>query len=140
MPHAFGRVWELYRPWENAAFTQFEGRPLWGARTGLVSYWVLGALAIPGFWFVNRRGLSLIPLLAQLILVTGISAFAYGSVRFRLPAEVVIVSLAALTIDTGIRWLQHRRAIRTGSRRSARVTASVFVPTSRHVVALQGPW
>lgn len=103
-----GRVWELYRPWENAAFTQFEGRPLWGARAGLVSYWVLAALAIPGFFFVHRRRLSIIPLIAQIILVTGIAAFAYGSVRFRLPAEVVIVALAALTLDTAVRWVIDR--------------------------------
>lgn len=115
-----GRVWELYRPWENAAFTQFEGRPLWGARAGLVSYWVLAAIAIPGFFIVSRRGLTLIPLLSQIALVTAISAFAYGSVRFRLPAEVVIVSLAALTIDTWIRWVTDRR--------------------SRRVVALEAPW
>ncbi|MGZ4688504.1 MAG: ArnT family glycosyltransferase [Acidimicrobiia bacterium] len=105
-----GRVWELYRPWENAAFTQFEGRPLWGARTGLVSYWVLAVLAIPGFVFVHRRGLTIIPLVAQVVLVTAIAMFAYGSVRFRLPAEVVIVSLAALTINTGFEWVSNRRS------------------------------
>lgn len=104
-----GRVWELYRPWENAAFTQFEGRPLWGAKAGLVSYWVLAVLAIPGFFFVHRRGLSVIPLVAQIVLVIGIAAFAYGSVRFRLPAEVVIVALSALTVDTAIRWIADRR-------------------------------
>lgn len=105
----FGRVWELYRPWENAAFTQFEGRPLWGAHAGLISYWVLGLLAIPGFFVVHRRGLTLIPLLSQLVLVTAIALFAYGSVRFRLPAEVVIVSLSALTLDAAYRWFRNRR-------------------------------
>lgn len=103
-----GRVWELFRPWENASYTQFEGRPLWGSRAGLFSYYLLAALAIPGFFFVHRRGLTLIPLVAQLLLVTAISAFAYGSVRFRLPAEVVIVSLAALTLHTAFRWCRDR--------------------------------
>jgi 4-amino-4-deoxy-L-arabinose transferase-like glycosyltransferase len=104
-----GRVWEVFRPWQNASFTQFEGRPLWGARAGLFSYYALALLAIPGFWFVHRRRLTLIPLLAQVVLVCAIAAYAYGSVRFRLPAEVVIVALAALTIDTGIRWFTSRR-------------------------------
>ncbi len=104
-----GREWEMYRPWENAAFTQFEGRPLWGARAGLVSYWVLAAIAIPGAFVVHRRGLTLIPLLSQIVLVTAIAAIAYGSVRFRLPAEVVIVSLAALSIDTAFSWATERR-------------------------------
>jgi hypothetical protein len=104
-----GREWELFRPWENAAYTQFEGRPIWGAKAGLVSYWILAVIAIPGVFFVHRRGLTLIPLLSQIVLVTAIAAIAYGSVRFRLPAEVVIVALAALTIDTGIDWLAKRR-------------------------------
>src|SRR4029079_17157958 len=98
-----GRVWEVFRPWQNASYTQFEGRPLWGARAGLFSYYALALLAIPGFWLVHKRRLTLIPLSAQLVLVCAIAAYAYGSVRFRLPAEVVIVALAALTIDTGIR-------------------------------------
>jgi 4-amino-4-deoxy-L-arabinose transferase-like glycosyltransferase len=105
-----GRVWEVFRPWQNASFTQFEGRPLWGARAGLFSYYALALLAIPGFWFVHRRRLTLIPLIAQLVLVCAIAAYAYGSVRFRLPAEVVLVALAALTIDTGIRRLTTRRS------------------------------
>lgn len=104
-----GRVWELYRPWENASFTQFEGRPLWGSRAGLFSYYVLAVLAIPAFWVVRRRGLTLIPLVAQLVLVCAIVTYAYGSVRFRLPAEVVIVSLAAVSIDTALRWIVRRR-------------------------------
>ena len=104
-----GRVWELYRPWENASFTQFEGRPLWGSRAGLFSYYALAAIAIPGFWLVHRRGLTLIPLVAQLVLVCAIVTYAYGSVRFRLPAEVVIVSLAAMSIDAAIRWFTGRR-------------------------------
>jgi hypothetical protein len=104
-----GRVWEVFRPWQNASYTQFEGRPLWGSRAGLFSYYVLALLAIPGFWLVRRRGLTLIPLLSQIVLVCAIVIYAYGSVRFRLPAEVVIVALAALTIDTGIRWFANRR-------------------------------
>ncbi len=116
-----GRVWELYRPWENAAFTQFEGRPLWGARAGLVSYWVLGVLTIPGFFLVHRRGLSLIPLLSQLVLVTAIALFAYGSVRFRLPAEVVIASVSALTLDTAYDWFKDRRAAGFESQKSGTI-------------------
>jgi 4-amino-4-deoxy-L-arabinose transferase-like glycosyltransferase len=104
-----GRVWEVFRPWQNASYTQFEGRPLWGARAGLFSYYALALLAIPGFWFVRKRGLTLIPLVAQLVLVCAIVVYAYGSVRFRLPAEVVIVALAALTIDTAVRWFTDRR-------------------------------
>jgi 4-amino-4-deoxy-L-arabinose transferase-like glycosyltransferase len=104
-----GRVWEVFRPWQNASYTQFEGRPLWGSRAGLFSYYALALLAIPGFWLVRRRGLTLIPLLSQIVLVCAIVVYAYGSVRFRLPAEVVIVALAALTIDTGIRWFANRR-------------------------------
>ena len=103
-------MWELYRPWENAAFTQFEGPTALGrARPGSSRTGCSRCSRSPGSFFVHRRGLTLIPLLAQIVLVTAISAIAYGSVRFRLPAEVVIVSLAALTIDTAVGWVARRR-------------------------------
>lgn len=107
-----GRVWEVYSPFQNAAFTGFEGRTLADARAGLFSYWVLAPLALVGGWFVHRRGITLIPLLAQVLLVTFTVATVYGSVRFRLPAEVVIVSLAAVTIDVGITALSSSRSAR----------------------------
>jgi 4-amino-4-deoxy-L-arabinose transferase-like glycosyltransferase len=120
-----GRVWEVFRPWQNASFTQFEGRPLWGARAGLFSYYALALLAIPGFWFAHKRRLTLIPLIAQLVLVCAIAAYAYGSVRFRLPAEVVLVALAALTIDTGIRRVTNRRESPTAGGLEAAQTGTV---------------
>jgi hypothetical protein len=94
-----GRIWEVYRPWQNARLATVEGRPLWAARAGLVAYWVLAPLAIYGLVVVRRRGTTLVPLLAQLALVTLTAITAYGVVRFRLPAEVVIVASAAVGLD-----------------------------------------
>lgn len=107
-----GRVWEVFRPWQNAVFTGFEGRTRPDARAGLLSYWALAPLAVVGAWLVRRRGVTLVPLVAQVVLVTVTVATVYGSVRFRLPAEVVIASLAAVAIDVGVAALSRAWATR----------------------------
>ena len=48
---------------------------------------------------LRRRRAVVWPLLVPFALVTLISAFGYGTIRFRVPAEVSIVVLAAVAID-----------------------------------------
>ncbi len=97
-----GRVWEVYRPFQNARLSTVDGRPLRVARFGLFAFWLIVPLAAIGGVLAFRRRLTLIPLLSQVVLVTFVSATAYGAVRFRVPAEVALIALAALALDAGL--------------------------------------
>ena len=93
-----GRQWDVFRPWQNAEFAPIEGRDKNGARLGLITYYALVAAGINGVRVLWRRRITLLPLGAQIASVTITSAFAYGTVRFRAPAEPVLCLLAAVGI------------------------------------------
>ena len=94
-----GRVWDLYRPWENARLSTVEGRNLWVARAGLICYYLLLPLAAFGALTLRRRGVPLLPLSGMIILVTVTAIYAYGATRFRIPSEIALVVLAAVALD-----------------------------------------
>ncbi len=97
-----GRVWDVYHPIQNARLSTVEGRPPHLVRPALYFYWaVLGVAAIGGVVLYRRR-VTLIPLVAQLVMVTFIAASAYGAVRFRIPAEVALIVLAGVALDAGL--------------------------------------
>jgi 4-amino-4-deoxy-L-arabinose transferase-like glycosyltransferase len=93
-----GRTWSLYAPRQVAALSQGEGRPYGLSLVGVLAFWLLAALAIFGALRL-RRDPVLVPLLGPFVLVTIVAAAFYGAVRFRVPAEVPLVVLAALGID-----------------------------------------
>ena len=103
-----GRVWEVYRPFQNAEMTRIDGRPLEVARLGLYAFWLLVPTAIAGGFVLRRRRVSLLPLVAMVLLVTATAATAYGGVRFRIPAEVAMIAAAGVAIDAGISRLRGR--------------------------------
>ena len=94
-----GRLWGLYRPIETARDNQFEGRPMWVSVAGLVMFVPLAAFAVAGLVTLRRRRVPLIPLLAPIVIVTLMAAAFYGLIRFRVPAEVSLVALAAVALD-----------------------------------------
>lgn len=104
-----GRVWSAFRPFQDPIVTG-EARPLWVSRAGWAMYWVLVVLAGGGLVMLRRRGVPVLPLLAPVVVVTLVAAFFYGNVRFRAPAEVSIVVLAAVTLDALVRRHLGRRA------------------------------
>ncbi|MFO7590738.1 MAG: glycosyltransferase family 39 protein [Acidimicrobiia bacterium] len=94
-----GRVWGIFRPVQTLRFSEFEGRSHAPAMSGLVMYWILAGLAIGGVVVQRRRRALVWPLLVPVALVTLIAAVGYGTIRFRVPAEVSIVVLAAIALD-----------------------------------------
>jgi 4-amino-4-deoxy-L-arabinose transferase-like glycosyltransferase len=95
-----GRVWDVYRPFQNADYGSFfEGRQHTWSRVGLWVYYVLLALGAWGAVQLRRRGRTLIVLGAPFVLVTLTAALAYGLSRFRIPADIALVVLAAVGID-----------------------------------------
>jgi 4-amino-4-deoxy-L-arabinose transferase-like glycosyltransferase len=107
-----GRLWDIYRPFETARTEVLDGRPIWASWSGLGVFWVLVPLAYVGV-VLKRRGRRQWPLLVPVGLVTALAATTYGGTRFRAPAEVSIIVLAAVGLDAGWRSVSRRRTVRT---------------------------
>jgi peptidoglycan/LPS O-acetylase OafA/YrhL/4-amino-4-deoxy-L-arabinose transferase-like glycosyltransferase len=91
-----GREWELFRPLQNAQFAAIEGRSVRVSQVGLAMYWLMVPFAAFGAYGLWRRKVPILPLGAQLVSVTITAAYAYGTTRFRAPAELVLCVLAAV--------------------------------------------
>lgn len=94
-----GRVWSVYAPGQMASYNVGEGREEWVSWLGFATFWILVPLAIVGARNLRRHRTPLWPLVAQMVLVTVTATLVYGLVRFRVPAEVAIVVLAAVGIE-----------------------------------------
>jgi 4-amino-4-deoxy-L-arabinose transferase-like glycosyltransferase len=93
------RVWSLYAPGYMAEYNEGEGREQWASWLGFVSFWVMVPFAVAGGVALRRRRIPLTPLVAQFVMVTVTALAIYGLVRFRVPAEVALVVLAAVGVD-----------------------------------------
>jgi 4-amino-4-deoxy-L-arabinose transferase-like glycosyltransferase len=93
-----GRVWSVYKPFESARVNEGEGRPRVVSLAGLAMFWLMVPFAIWGALRLRGR-VTLLPLLTPIALVTVVAAASYGIVRFRVPAEVPLVVLAAVGVD-----------------------------------------
>ncbi|MGH9032634.1 MAG: ArnT family glycosyltransferase [Acidimicrobiia bacterium] len=109
-----GRVWSAFRPFQDPVISHGEARPLWVSHVGWAMYWALMVLAGAGLWTLRRRGVPVLPFLAPVVVVTLVAALFYGNVRFRAPAEVSIVALAAVTLDALAGRHVERRPTRAG--------------------------
>jgi 4-amino-4-deoxy-L-arabinose transferase-like glycosyltransferase len=94
------RTWDLYQPWLGTSFN--EGRTVTVSRIGLISFWLLLALAIPGAVVLYRRHAPLRVLLAPVLLVSLASALGSGTTRYRHAAEISVVILAAVALSAAL--------------------------------------
>ncbi len=90
-----GRVWSAYETHQMWWYNQGEGRERTLSRIGEYAYKVLVPLAAVGAWSLRRRRRVLWPLLATFVVVAATATLFYGLVRFRVPAEIALVVLAA---------------------------------------------
>jgi 4-amino-4-deoxy-L-arabinose transferase-like glycosyltransferase len=100
----FARVWSLYAPGQMADYRQGEGLEVPVSWAAVITYWLLLPFAALGIVIARRRRIPLLPFVATALLVSLTAVAFYGIVRFRIPADVAIVVLAALGIDA----LRHR--------------------------------
>jgi 4-amino-4-deoxy-L-arabinose transferase-like glycosyltransferase len=100
------RVWGVYQP-----FKTDNGRSPAVEDIGVVTYWLLIPLAIYGFVLLRRRQMSTWLLIAPCVAVSLTALLAYGIQRFREPADISLVVLAAIALD--------QFSTRLGSRRRA---------------------
>jgi len=95
-----GRTWGVYRVGQMTRIAgETEGIPTTVMWAGWATYWLLIGLAAAGIRTLRRRGVTLFPLLAPFGIVVIVTALFYGHTRFRIPAEISIVVLAAVTLD-----------------------------------------
>ena len=93
------RVWSLYAPGMMAHYNVNEGRDVELSWAGFFTFWVLVPIAVVGGVQLRRRRVPITPLVSQFVIVTVTAAAIYGIPRFRVPAEVSLVVLAAVAID-----------------------------------------
>jgi hypothetical protein len=94
-----GRMWDVYHPRDNVLFGGIEGRDQRVSRIGQRAYWAIVPVALAGLVILWRRRRPVLPLVAQVVLVLITGMLAYGTVRFRMPAEVAFVTLGGVALD-----------------------------------------
>jgi 4-amino-4-deoxy-L-arabinose transferase-like glycosyltransferase len=94
-----GRLWGVFRPVHAAETSQGEGKPKVVSLAGWAVSWVLIGLGAGGVVILRRRRVQLFPILAPVAIVTLVAIIFYGSLRFRVAAEVSLVVLAAIGLD-----------------------------------------
>jgi 4-amino-4-deoxy-L-arabinose transferase-like glycosyltransferase len=97
------RVWNLYDPLQVP-----EGRSARAEKLGVSVYFVLVVLAVTGTVALRRRRVPVWIVLAPVLVVSLTALTTYGNQRFREPAELSLVVLAAVALDA------LRRPARTG--------------------------
>jgi 4-amino-4-deoxy-L-arabinose transferase-like glycosyltransferase len=93
-----GRVWSVYKP-----FAIPEGRSVRVQKVGVIAFFLLVPLGAAGYFLLRRRGEVTWILLAPFIIVAVTALTTYGNLRFREPAEIALVVLAAVAADELLR-------------------------------------
>jgi hypothetical protein len=94
------RMWDVYAPFQNVDFNDtFEKRGRAASLAGLWFYWALLPVAGFGGYTMQRRGIVLSPFVGFAAAVTITAMLSFGITRYRLPADVALVILAAVGLD-----------------------------------------
>lgn len=109
-----GRTFSVYAPFQQVGFEGERGSTPWVLDTALFSYWVLLPFGVLGGIEARRRRVPLYPLLALVLIVFVAVVPTIGAVRYRAPAEITLVILAAVGIDAVVRRWSNRRTAASG--------------------------
>jgi 4-amino-4-deoxy-L-arabinose transferase-like glycosyltransferase len=113
-----GRVFNVYRPLQQVHFEAARrGTELWVIRLALFAYWALLPFAVAGAVLARRRRIPIYPMLAFPAAIFVSVLLTIGTVRYRAPAEIPLVLLAAYALDHLIRgWTRRRHEPEAASR------------------------
>ncbi len=104
-----GRTWSLFNLNQQITFDFLDRRELEANRVAFGMYYALAAASIGGVVILRRRRVILTPLLAVVASVAVTVGVVYGTTRFRAPAEVALVLLAAVAFDAAVTEIRARR-------------------------------
>lgn len=111
-----GRTWGVFRPFQQARFEQqWGGGPIGVYQAGVAFSWALVPFAVAGLLRLRASAVPLFPLISFLLVVAVAVAITHGMVRYRAPAEVSIVVLAAAGVDALLDRLPFRALSARGS-------------------------
>jgi 4-amino-4-deoxy-L-arabinose transferase-like glycosyltransferase len=119
------RQFDFYRPGQAVVLSSAEGRDHRASWLGLWMYWALLPLGVAGAVVLRRRRAPLFILGAPFLLTVALGALVYGSTRFRVAFEPVLVILAAVALDAA--W---GRIAQRSSAAAASSTPASATPTS----------
>jgi len=93
-------LWSLWRPgWTVHIAGKYLGRAAWIAWSQIVAFWLLTPFAIYGFVLARRRRIRVAPLVTLVAFTAAIGLLVVGNLRYRIPAELAWVLLAAVALD-----------------------------------------
>jgi 4-amino-4-deoxy-L-arabinose transferase-like glycosyltransferase len=105
-----GRTFNLYRPGQQINLETERGTDVWVIEFGTLMYFALLPFGIAGVVIARRRRVAVYPLLVYPAIVALAVVPTIGSVRYRAPAEIPLVLLAAVTLDHLLRrWPRRER-------------------------------
>ena len=105
-----GRTFGFFRPFQQMRLETERGTSEWVFRVGFFAYWALLPLAVAGAVIARRREIPIYPLLVFPVVVVLTVLLTIGSVRYRAPAEIPLVILAAVGLDAAVGAWRRRGA------------------------------
>jgi 4-amino-4-deoxy-L-arabinose transferase-like glycosyltransferase len=112
VPARVGRMWAVYDPIQQLRFDILvEGRNFRLSMLSLAQYWLLVPAAVAGAIVLRRRRVTLVPLVVWPALVTLTAVTAFGTTRYRVTAEIIVVALAAVALDAVVDEVRRRRGV-----------------------------
>jgi 4-amino-4-deoxy-L-arabinose transferase-like glycosyltransferase len=103
-----GRTFGFFRPFQQMGLETERGTPKWVFRIAFFMYWALLPLAVAGAVIARRRDVPIYPFLVFPALAVFTVLLTIGSVRYRAPAEVPLIMLAAVALDALFGVARHR--------------------------------
>jgi hypothetical protein len=91
-----GRQWMVFKPDQMIALDTFDARERGVSRLGQIMYYAMIPIAVVGAISLRRRRVPLTPLLTVPVIIALVAMATYGSTRFRVPAELVLVVLSSV--------------------------------------------
>jgi 4-amino-4-deoxy-L-arabinose transferase-like glycosyltransferase len=112
-----GRTFGFYRPFQQMRLESNRSTHIWIIRLAFFAYWILLPLAVAGAVIARRRKIPIWPLLAFPAAVLLSILLTAGDVRYRAPAEIPLVLLAAFALDAAVGTRRRRPTERTPATR-----------------------
>ncbi len=89
------RGFDFWDPYVTARLEEGWGRPMWVTYAGMALYFPLLGAGIYGLWRSRRRWRDFLPFYTIVAGFVVFSALAFGSSRFRLPADVSLIVVSS---------------------------------------------